>query len=93
MQTRIAELPAPAIAGGLVVLGGVALWQLGIEFERAWIRSYDGPLLGDTIAGNGSRAPQRAEHGQAIPGSGANRRWVANHHPRAVPPSGTRGLR
>ena len=88
MQTRITELPAPAVAGGLVVLGGVALWQLGIEFERAWTRSCDGPLLGDTAAENRSRVAQRARRGRTI---GEHRRWVANHHPRAVPPNGTRG--
>jgi len=89
MQTRIRRLPGPALAGGLAALGGMALWRLGIEFERAWMRSDEGPLLGDPSpgargpsAGCGS-APQRGHSAQTIPAIGRSRRWVADRHPRA----------
>lgn len=91
MQARIADLPAPAVAGGLALLGGLLLWQLGIEFERAWMRSYDGPLLGDSIPENHSHTPQLTQHAPASPSIGKHRRWVINHHPRAVPSGGARG--
>ncbi|HSZ05238.1 MAG TPA: hypothetical protein VK778_08550 [Solirubrobacteraceae bacterium] len=83
MRTRIPEVPASAVAGGLAVIGGAALWQLGIEFERAWLRSYDGPLLGDTVdtpADDRAEMPLRGDSG----GSPERRRWVAGHHPRAL---------
>ena len=81
MQARIRE--APAVAGGLAVIGGAALWQLGIEFERAWLRSYDGPLLGDTFdrpPHERAEMPPRSEAG----GTAERRRWVAEHHPRVL---------
>jgi hypothetical protein len=83
MQTRIREMPVPAVAGGLAAIGGAALWQLGIEFERAWLRSYDGPLLGDTFdtpSDDRAEMPPRGDSG----GSAERRRWVAGHHPRAL---------
>jgi hypothetical protein len=89
MQTRIQELPVtgPALAGGLAVLGGVALWQLGIGFERAWLRSYDGPLEGETLAGEPIRAAQGAE--TAAPAASAaaerERRWVKAQQQRRSP--------
>jgi|GEM_PF-3283743 hypothetical protein len=82
MQTRIRERPVPAVAGSLAVLGGVALWQLGIEFERAWMRSYDGPLLGETLPGTGGAVPQLTAIDQSTAGLGGRRRWVRAHHPR-----------
>lgn len=94
MRTRIQQVPVPALAGGLAVLGGVALWQLGIEFERAWMRSYDGPLEGETLAGeplaetfaaDRGGTTQRSELAQAIPAVGRQRRWVARHHTRVWP--------
>jgi hypothetical protein len=76
------------MAGGLAVAGGLALWQLGIEFERAWLRSDEGPLLGDALAeptGSAGEASQPTgdEHSTGTPGG--RRRWVATHHPRSSP--------
>jgi hypothetical protein len=87
MQTRIRERPAPAVAG-LAVIGGVAVWQLGLEFERAWLRSYDGPLLGETLpapAEMGGMASAPAGSESSAPARGGRRRWVAEHHPRRSP--------
>jgi hypothetical protein len=39
----------------VVLVGGV--WRLGIEYERAWLRSYDGPLLGDLLVGSRGGMP------------------------------------
>jgi len=47
MQTTRRKLRLPAATGGLALVGGLALWQLGIEFEEAWMRSYEQPMLGD----------------------------------------------
>ena len=91
MQTRIRELRGPAVAGGCAVLGGVAVWQLAIEFERAWMRSYDGPLLGESLAGDSDETWPRAEIDAAPPVRG-ERRWVSRHGPRIVPRV-TRGAR
>jgi hypothetical protein len=85
MQTRIRELPLPAVAGGVVVLGGAALWQLGIEFERAWMRSYEQPLLGDRGPEDRPGTPQSAHTAEAATTFGEHRRWVKGHHPRGVP--------
>lgn len=91
MQTRIQELPRPALAGGLMVLGGVAVWQLGIELERAWLRSYEQPLLGETLAGElkavGEQLDDGSEHRREVPAtaSGEQRRWVAPQQPRLAP--------
>ena len=89
MQTRIQELPGtgPALAGGLAVLGGVALWQLGVEFERAWLRSYDGPLEGETPAGEPILAARGAETAVPLVAAGAERerRWVKAQQPRRSP--------
>jgi len=90
MQTRIQELPGPALAGGLVVLGGVALWQLGVEFERAWLRSYDAPLVGESPSGELLEASSPAEPGEQANGRPAEaapdqRRWVAPRQPRVAP--------
>jgi len=84
MQAQIRDMQGTAVAGGLVVLAGVAVWRLGIEFERAWMRSYDGPMLGDAFVGDGDVAAQHAQIGQAVPATGERRRWVAPHHPRVV---------
>jgi hypothetical protein len=78
-HTRAHELPVSAVAGGLAVLGGVALWQLGIEFERAWMRSYDGPLAGEP--GSGAESQPRALLDEPA-GADGKRRWVATQHPR-----------
>jgi hypothetical protein len=88
MQTRIRERPAPVVAGSLAVIGGVAVWQLGLEFERAWLGSYEGPLLGETLpeparAGDGETG--RMDGGRGAGGSGGRRRWVSEHHPRRSP--------
>lgn len=87
MQTRIRERPAPAVAG-LAVIGGVAVWQLGLEFERAWLRSYDGPLLGETLPAppeTRDAAPERASNESWTRAQDGRRRWVAEHHPRRLP--------
>jgi hypothetical protein len=39
----------------VLLVGGV--WRLGIEYERAWLRSYDGPLLGDLLVGSRGGMP------------------------------------
>jgi uncharacterized SAM-binding protein YcdF (DUF218 family) len=85
MQTQIRELPGSAVAAGLAVLGGVAVWQFGIELERAWLRSDDGPLPGDAVAGIRDEEHGPAQIDRSIPASGERRRWVARHHHRAVP--------
>jgi hypothetical protein len=82
LQTNTRELPLTAVAGGAAVLAGVTLWQLGIEFERAWIRSYDLPLMGETDVGELHGAPQRAQLGEVSPTGVQRRRWVANHDAR-----------
>lgn len=69
-----------AVAGGAAVLAGVTLWQLGIEFERAWIRSYDSPMLGETGDGELASPQQRAQIAGAVRAEGERRRWVANPH-------------
>jgi hypothetical protein len=84
MQTRMEALAAPAVAGGLVVLGGVALWQLGIEFERAWMRSYEEPLPGDSLPGDSADAARRADSAKALAPVGEHRRWVKPRHPRVM---------
>ncbi|MCW3018915.1 MAG: hypothetical protein JWN10_1223 [Solirubrobacterales bacterium] len=83
-QTKAPELPASAVVGGLAVLAGVAVWQLGIEFERAWIRSYDAPPLGEARVSELVGSSQRARIGPVATASGEHRRWVANHHARDV---------
>jgi hypothetical protein len=85
-MTRIRERPAPAVAG-LAVIGGVAVWQLGLEFERAWMRSYDGPLLGETLpllpeTTDATLEPPGGESSTGAPRE--RRRWVAEHHPRRL---------
>jgi len=62
------------------VLGGVALWQLGIEFERAWMRSYDGPLAGELGVGDPESQPHARLDEPA--GAGGERRWIATRQPR-----------
>jgi hypothetical protein len=88
MQTRIRERPAPALAGGLAVIGGVAVWQLGLEFERIWLRSYEGPLLGETLPGPvdaQSATREQTQGTRETRSRGERRRWVAEHHPRSLP--------
>jgi hypothetical protein len=85
MQTRMQELQKPAVAGGLALLGGVAVWQLGVELERAWLRSFEGPLLGETQAGDDLDATlQRARSEEASAAERGGRRWVAGHQPRVA---------
>jgi hypothetical protein len=79
LQTNTRELPLTAVAGGAAVLAGVTLWQLGIEFERAWIRSYDSPLLGETGVDELHGSPQRSQISQMSPIRAQRRRWVASH--------------
>jgi hypothetical protein len=42
-----------AILVGLALLAGVVglVWRVGLEFERAWLRSYGGPLLAEDERG------------------------------------------
>jgi hypothetical protein len=90
MLTRIQERPVPAVAGSLAVLAGVALWQLGIEFERAWIRSYNGPLLGETLPGASAAVGEQTHLERSTPALGKRRRWVPKHHPRGFTPERNR---
>jgi hypothetical protein len=86
MQTRIRELRGPAVLGSCAVLGGAAVWQLGIELERAWMRSYDGPLLGESLVGDTLDSQRAAEVDAASPATDGERRWVSEHdRPRLVP--------
>jgi hypothetical protein len=75
----------PATASGVAVFGGVTLWRLGIEFERAWLRSYDGPLMGDPIGHDPVIAQPYPEVERSSSPIGENRRWVAARHPGAGP--------
>jgi hypothetical protein len=60
------------------------MWQLGIEFERAWMRAYDGPLLGESLA-LGSDETQLQTASEAAPPARDKRRWVSEHdRPRLV---------
>ena len=85
MQTRMQELPGPAVAGGLALLGGVAVWQLGVELERAWLRSFEGPLEGETLTGEDAEASQRTRPGEEQRLERGKRRWVAGSEPRLSP--------
>ncbi len=81
MQSRIGDLPGPAVAAGsLAVLGGVTLRRLGIEFERAWLRSCEGPLQGES-----GELGRRAEDASADISASAQRRWVSPQQPRIAP--------
>jgi len=86
MQTRIGDLPAPAVAAGsLAVLGGVTLRRLGIEFERAWLRGYDGPQQGESTAAGELR--RRADTKSENVTASARRRWVSPQQSRIAPRS------
>jgi hypothetical protein len=85
MQTRMQELPGPAVAGGLALLGGVAVWQLGVELERAWLRSCEGPLQGETLTGEDAEASQPTPAGEERPAERGRRHWVAGSEPRLTP--------
>lgn len=85
MQKRMQQVPVPALAGGVALLGGVAVWQLGVELERAWLRSYDGPLEGESQAGERLDELHAARERRATPATGEQRRWVTpDAHPRAA---------
>jgi hypothetical protein len=81
MLTTRSELPLSALAGGLALLGGLAAWQLGIEFERAWMRSSDGLLMGETL-GQAPHSPVSEHTAGAGGGGGEHRRWVTRDRPR-----------
>ena len=85
MHRRPGDLQALALTGSVTVLGGVALWRLGREFERAWMRTYDGPLWGERLDGANDQLVHRAQLSQEIPSLGRHRRWVVRHHPRGLP--------
>jgi len=85
MRTHIGDLPGPAVAaGGLAVLSGVTFRRLGIEFERAWLRSYEGPLLGEAPAERGELRCGAEDDGADIT-AGARRRWVSPQQARITP--------
>jgi hypothetical protein len=84
LQTKTRELPLMAVAGGAAVLAGVVLWQLGIEFEREWIRSRERPVLGEADVNQFLIPRQVGQIGQASSVDGERRRWVANHHVRGA---------
>jgi hypothetical protein len=81
------ELQLTAIAGGAALLAGVTLWQLGIECERAWIRSYESPMLGETGLGGLNSSLQRtcAPIDQLDSTELERRRWVTNADARRMP--------
>ena len=87
MQTRRRDLRGPAVVGSLAALGGAVVRRLGIEFERAWLRSYDGPLEGETLAGEPILAARGAEAAASAAPAAAERerRWVKAQQPRRSP--------
>jgi hypothetical protein len=60
----------------------VAVWQIGIEFERAWMRSYHGPLIGERPTGGFDELPEGSPVEARLPPVNERRRWVRGHHPR-----------
>lgn len=85
MQSRIGDLPGSAVAaGGLAVLGGMTLRRLGIEFERAWLRSYEGPLSDEAPTEHGEVGCRGEDAGAAL-SAGARRRWVSPQQSRIAP--------
>lgn len=84
LDTKTRELPLTAVAASALVLASVTMWQLGLEFERAWLRSYDMPLLGESGAGKRHGSLQAAHIDQVSPTSLQPRRWVANHDSRPM---------
>lgn len=85
MQAQIREFHAPAVAAGIAVLGGVAIWQWGIELERAWLRSDGGPLPGDSLPDQHRQELRAAELDEVLPAIGERRRWVSRHTSRVAP--------
>jgi hypothetical protein len=61
------------------------VWQLGIELERAWLQSYDEPMLGDPSPADFLAALQPLPGDQATPTADERRGWIKDHHPRGVP--------
>jgi hypothetical protein len=84
MQAQRRELQAPAVAAGIAVLGGVAVWQWGVELERAWLRCDGGPLPGDPL-GPEPCEQLRPEIDDDPGAAGDNRRWVSRHRPAGGP--------
>lgn len=87
-EPRTPKLSASVVAGGLTLLAGVAVWQLGVEFERAWIRSYDAPLVGEEPVSDTANPLTLTPTGRPTRVPGGRRRWVAAPHARragAVP--------
>ena len=85
MQTQIRELQTPAVAAGIAVLGGVAVWQWGLELERAWLRCDGGPLPGDALPQDYREEPSQTGIDQAPATIGERRRWVSTDRPRVAP--------
>jgi hypothetical protein len=85
------ELPLTAIAGGAAVLASVTLWQLGIEFERAWIRSYDSPMLGESRGRALEDSLRHAPVPRASAAAVERRRWVADPGARRMTHTPRRG--
>ena len=67
LQTNTRGLALTAVAGGAAILAGMTVRQLGIEFERAWLRSYDSPMLGETAVDGLNDSSQYARIGQLNP--------------------------
>ncbi len=88
MQTPIRELSGPVLAGGVTVLLGSALWRLGLEYERAWLRADGGPLMGETADGRPADAGPRTETKTAITDSGMHRRLHRAEPGRTLAASG-----
>jgi hypothetical protein len=85
MQAQIRELQAPAVAAGIAVLGGVAVWQWGLELERAWLSCDGGPLPGDSLPQEHCDEPSQTEIDQAPATIGERRRWVSRDRPGVAP--------
>jgi hypothetical protein len=80
MKTRLSDMPVSAVAGGLALVG-VAAWQMGIEFERAWLRSCDGLLMDETL----EQVSGSPRVDQPLDAGGERRRWVARERLRLAP--------
>jgi len=82
MRSPIGEVSTATVTAGLTLAAGVALWRLGIEFERAWLRSLEEAMPGASLP---ARAVTETQAGSASwPGDG-RRRPSERAYRRATP--------
>ncbi len=70
------------------MLLGSALWRLGVEYERAWLRADGGPLMGETADGRPADAGPTAQASTAITDIGMHRRLRRAEPGRTLAASG-----